>query len=56
MECNPKNIENRRLHIEEIIRGKSEFIKEALLRDPIPEEVEYHEMGFEIFLDLIKLV
>ena len=56
MECNPKNIENRRFLLEEIIHGKSKFIKEALLKDPEPDEVEYHEMGFQILLDLIQLI
>lgn len=55
-ECNPKNLESRRFLLEEIISGKSTFIKQALLRKLDPEEVEYHEMGFEILLDLFHTV
>ena len=46
MDRNPKNIESRRFLLAEIVNGKSKFIKEALLRDRHPDEVEYHEMGF----------
>ena len=55
-ECNPKNIESRRFLLEEILHGKSKFIKEALLRESEPYEVEYHELGFQLLLDLIQLI
>ena len=55
-QCNPKNIENRRFLLEEMLHGKSKFIKEALLRDREPDEVEYHELGFTLLLDLIQLI
>ena len=51
-ECNPKHNENRTQDMLDIVKDKGNAIKSALLRLPRPE-CEYHELGLDVFLDLI---
>ena len=39
--------------LEEVIEGQGVAIKNALGREPQPE-VDYHSMGFDVFIELIQ--